>query len=105
MLAFPLLSVFVRLFINSRILQNSPFHLLNAVCRHRHSTHHRETNILTSDPDLKTYPLIVYNEQVQQTSSITQYQRTLLPLYLILRIHPYLEDSFNQEMCEEGLVL
>jgi len=51
--------------------------------RRRHQAHHRETNILTADPDLKTYPMLVYNEQLP-TSFITQFQTKLLPLYLVI---------------------
>lgn len=53
--------------------------------RKRHNQHHNNTNLSTKDPDLLTYPMIVYNKNMP-TSTLTIYQVYLLPLYLSVYI-------------------
>jgi len=51
----------------------------------RHNKHHQNTNVVTKDPDLKTYPYIIYNKAFP-SKAITRYQRLLLPVYLCFYI-------------------
>ena len=53
--------------------------------RDRHNKHHQNTNVKTKDPDLKTQPLLVYNEKLW-ISTITQHQRLLMPFYLSIYV-------------------
>lgn len=65
--------------------------------KNRHNKHHQGCNVVKSDPDLKTNPMLVYNEKLE-TGQLTMYQTMLLPAYLSVYMIVWRIASFSKSL-------